>query len=403
MILQVRRTICNLMIILSCLLLPGCWDNIDVGELAMVSGVGLDETEDGKIDLTVQIVNPSALTAGPKASGRGQQPYYNIHGLGDTVATAFDDVQRQIPRRVYFQHCSVVIFGNEFARHGLGPALDYFHRHPEFQQYQLVYISQTTADSVMKSSASIERINSHGIRDLVSQRGNTAYSMESTEVQVGNELLNPSQSPVISMINLSSQGNPNLVGVAILRKDQLKRTLDEHETEGLAWFLGHIQHAIVSVPCATESSFGRQQQSLFNILSAHSQVNVLPMRSGSPQFLVRVRGDAEITNLCPRLQLTDDTAKSLSSDMDHQVENLMRKTLASLQNDQIDAVHFGTILYEQNPKEWRQIESQWPKAFSQCQVRFDIKFNILRSGRTGNPTNDKEPFESQIPLRGRLP
>ena len=43
------------------LLMVGCWDNTDLVDINIVTGLGIDKDEDGKIVVTVQIVEPAAV------------------------------------------------------------------------------------------------------------------------------------------------------------------------------------------------------------------------------------------------------------------------------------------------------------------------------------------------------
>lgn len=54
------------------LLLAGCWDRVEINDLAIVVGIGLHKTDDDLIELSMQMVNPSSMISGQGGSG-GQQ------------------------------------------------------------------------------------------------------------------------------------------------------------------------------------------------------------------------------------------------------------------------------------------------------------------------------------------
>ncbi|MFY9141077.1 MAG: hypothetical protein WBJ83_07170 [Thermacetogeniaceae bacterium] len=51
-------------------LCSGCWDWVELNDITIISGIGLDETEEkGKIRLTVQVIRPAALSGGGGDTG----------------------------------------------------------------------------------------------------------------------------------------------------------------------------------------------------------------------------------------------------------------------------------------------------------------------------------------------
>ena len=61
-----------LTITFSSLLLTGCWDRKELNQLGIAMAIGLDKGDDGKIQLTSQIVRPGAM----EKQGGGNEPPY---------------------------------------------------------------------------------------------------------------------------------------------------------------------------------------------------------------------------------------------------------------------------------------------------------------------------------------
>ncbi|KFN05827.1 Ger(x)C family germination protein [Paenibacillus macerans] len=49
--------------------LTGCWDGEEVNGLAIVTSAGFDRTEDGAVELTLEIAAPKQEESGGKSSG----------------------------------------------------------------------------------------------------------------------------------------------------------------------------------------------------------------------------------------------------------------------------------------------------------------------------------------------
>src|SRR5690606_11923262 len=84
------------------LVLGGCWDRIEVNDLAIVQGVALDRASGGMIEVTVSVAVPARITP-PGATGGGGQtgpPATNQSATGRTVSEAFNSLQNNLSRRL---------------------------------------------------------------------------------------------------------------------------------------------------------------------------------------------------------------------------------------------------------------------------------------------------------------
>ena len=55
------------------LLLSGCWDRSEVNQLAMVTAIGIDQKEEHRIELSVQVIVPRAIMGGGGGLGMEQK------------------------------------------------------------------------------------------------------------------------------------------------------------------------------------------------------------------------------------------------------------------------------------------------------------------------------------------
>jgi spore germination protein KC len=73
-------------------LLVGCWDRIEVNDLALVMATGIDKASDQKLQVTAQIATPSQ--GGQSAtSSSNQLPYLVVSTVGDNTRSALQKMQ----------------------------------------------------------------------------------------------------------------------------------------------------------------------------------------------------------------------------------------------------------------------------------------------------------------------
>ncbi len=54
---MVRKCLLAVLMLLSVIVLPGCWDKRELTDLAIISAIGIDRTNDGNYVLHLQIIN----------------------------------------------------------------------------------------------------------------------------------------------------------------------------------------------------------------------------------------------------------------------------------------------------------------------------------------------------------
>ena len=74
-----------IIITLTAMLLTGCWDRKELNQLGIAMAIGLDKGDDGKIQLTSQIVRPAAME---KQGGGNEPPYELVISSGDSIFEA---------------------------------------------------------------------------------------------------------------------------------------------------------------------------------------------------------------------------------------------------------------------------------------------------------------------------
>ncbi len=79
----------------------------------------------------------------------------------------------------------------------------------------------------------------------------------------------------------------------------------------------------------------------------------------------------------------------------------MQASLKAVQQQDVDAVQFGTRLFQANPAYWRKAATNWARIFPTVRVQYDVQFNILRTGMTSNLATGSYTPEAYPPEHGR--
>lgn len=142
-----RRGMC-LGLALACLVMSGCGSlpvPREMGDMALLRTMGVDSQE-GELLVTV--------STGPRARGlQGeQQPALMLSAQGRTLSAAVLSLQGLSDSYVFFGYIDQLLLGEELARQGVEPVLDYFARDVELGLgAQLWLVRETTAGEAVRS------------------------------------------------------------------------------------------------------------------------------------------------------------------------------------------------------------------------------------------------------------
>jgi spore germination protein KC len=400
-----RKVAVCLAVSLNSLLLPGCFDIQEVEDMNIVTAIGIDQTDDGLVRVTAQLVNPANVpSAGGGVSGSSgtARSFIIREETGASIEEAVDKFNLNVPHEMYLAHNSLILFGYNYAKHGIDRAFDYMERNRYLRRTQLLLVTSGTANDVLSAPTDPEPLNALGIRSLVEQSGDMVRLAKSDQMQVIKEYLLPSHSPVLSLVDLDPLDHPVMKGVAVFRGSKVADVLTMEETKALGWLVGDTRQADVHLPCddpvdGVETAVRLTAVRLFN---SHTEV-VPQLRNNQLSFLVTVNARAEVERLCPHEQMNEETYKQLENKTAEHMKREMQAVVAKLQSDGADACQFGTRLFMKDPRHWRQLSRDWPKYFAAAQVNCNVRVQILRTGLSTSAPGTMASQSGLAPQAGR--
>ena len=111
-----------LLVLISMISLTGCWDRIEVNDMAFVAAAEFDKEAENKFRISVLVPLPSALggvgSSGGGGGTSGSKPYYIDSDVGRNIMEAINKLQHHMSRKIYFAHRRVLIIGEKLARRG---------------------------------------------------------------------------------------------------------------------------------------------------------------------------------------------------------------------------------------------------------------------------------------------
>ncbi len=427
-----RISILTVTLLLSVTLLAGCWNRKETAEMAIAGAIAMDRLEEGKIFMSVEILNPLALTAGVGGAADEEAVAWVLREESASISNALANLARRSPRRIFVGQVSNVVFGQNLARAGIGPYLDYFARQGQIRRTVLINVCDSASGLLQRpfmeavpslsldglslsaptsgrttsinlnefllklAEPGIEPIAMHTAgretEDLIIKKVGAEVEQDRPSVMRQQPLDSdenipgalPPDSPVLDPLRQGGTSEPMpgmtiLLGIAVFRGDQLRGFLDGLDARGYLWAVGRLSEGPVELSRPLE----QQGVVVFQIIRVDSSIK--PHIEGEQITMkIEIKADFQVVEVTAHDVLLGDpeTVRELAENLGRMIEEEIRHSLDIVQKAfQSDIYGFGQALYRKAPKLWQQVEEDWnEEMFPDLPVEIDVTARIREPG-----------------------
>ncbi|NOU86435.1 Ger(x)C family spore germination protein [Paenibacillus sp. LMG 31460] len=400
-----RVRILLVLILLMMPVLSGCWSRIEVNDLAFVTAAGIDKMEDGKIRLALQVAIPRMLGAAGQGGfggekGIGTKAVWVVSEKGETILDAYRRLQEKLPRRIFFSHSGIIIIGEQLARDGVSPILDFFIRQREARMRSYILFTKGEAVKILKFVPKLEKVPSEIMREEVKQHIGLRINLKdfahmlvtdgvepvAAEMElVSSNLTNAEDSKGLSPSNLET--NLSLKGSAIFKKDKLIGWMNDMETRGILWLRKEMKMGVVTVNIPKENG-------KISVLILNAETQITPIfKDGELSMEVKVRAENELYENNSKLDVGDPKVihlveNALEADLIQRIQLVLDMAQNKFKSD---IFGFGIAVERRYPKEWKnKFKEQWEEEFPNLKVNIKADVTVNRTGLTNKPLILKE-------------
>ncbi|WHY65925.1 Ger(x)C family spore germination protein [Neobacillus sp. SuZ13] len=371
--------------VITVFLLTGCWNRIEVNDIAIVTAIGLDLVEDNMIRLTLQVAIPTKLGPTGGSSGGGKErSTFVISEKGVTVSEAYRNLQMKLSRRVFFSQSRILLIGESLARKGIFNIIDFYTRFQQPRMNSFIMFTEEAASEVIKNIPNLESVSAEETKELAKLSvGLKVYVRDFL-----NMLLTDGVEPYAPQYKLTSlevdteneSGKVQTInGAAVFKKDKLIGWMDETETRGILWLRNEIEGGVISIKIPKEKGGGNIS---FDIIRSKTQI--LPHHEhGQMKITVNVTSEMSAIENASKLELfnpkvIEEIQKNIEKEIKDRIQLVVNKAQKEFQSD---IFGFGQAVYREYPKAWNTFyKKNWNHEFSQVDVNINSKVYIRRIG-----------------------
>lgn len=387
-----RIIICS--VVLSILVfLTGCWNRRELNTLSIVHAIGIDKVENNQIRGTFQIIKPSEVKAPGKGGGSGGSSGSGVWVCSSTGQTVFDALRNasmEADRKLSITHNEVIVIGENAAKSGIAPIIDFFSRDHETRLFSKIFIARGSAQDILKAEHEQEKMPGKAIEDLAKVTFATSKLPNVDLLDILNTQASKTSSHFITGIKTIEKEVDGkmkklikLDETAIFDGDKLIDWFDGIETRGLLWIIGKVKSGIIVV-----KSPGKDDGNVsIEIVKASSTVKP-EIVDGRLVITVKVKEEGSIgEQMSGDIDLTDiNNFKDLESKQADVIKSEIYAALKKAQNDLgVDVFKFNETVRRKCPKQWKQLEKKWKEEFKNIAIKVQVESRLTRTGMKTMP------------------
>lgn len=404
---RLRTGLVALVLIITALLNGGCWDRREIESLASVNTVGIDLADSGNMLVSFYTINSSAL--GEQSGGGGNEPPAYVTSVeARNIQQAVARYSEESPRMVRFRQLQAIIIGEDLARQGVGPVMDYFSRREDARRSIWVLVARGRARDILAEGQSPpEKLTSTGIRTIMERR--PTFTSTRYPIVLGDFLTSMARighEPIASSVELSpaqeadtggagggtgaaaggsaATGHrmPVFSGAGVFRGDRLLGFLGPGETRGVLWLQGGVRGGEISLPADGQGDWA-------SLAIERETTDVRPVVEGDKiRFIVDIREEGFIISVNNEKVDVDDpaTLEMLEREKEEAIRQEVMAAVDRARSLQSDFLRLGDRLYRTQPDTWEKVKSDWNRTwFPRVEVAVNVECRLMHIGNTAEP------------------
>ncbi|MBO8171618.1 MAG: Ger(x)C family spore germination protein [Bacillaceae bacterium] len=381
-----------LVVLLTSLTLTGCWDRVEINDLAFVLASGFDITEEGMFRVAVQVPLPGAMGGAGSGGGGGgtggDKSFYVDSGIGRTIRAANEDLQKRMSRQLFFAHQRVVIVGEELSRKGINPILDNITRIPQSRLTNYLLIAKGDALDILNADPHLERVPAEAIREIAKM--GLEHDLKSFLYEYRRKGMDPI-APVVEVVqtqNKAADGQKpevEIKHIGIFKRDKLQFITDARETNGILWMEQRMSGKSMTFP------IDKNQDATINITGQSFKLDHR-VHNNQPEFLIYLTVKGTVLENLSHLNLEKpQTYNHIENVMNQAIESQIKSILHKTMEKGIDTFGLGLHLYQMENRLWNEKwKHRWREILPDLRVTVKVDSHLERVGNVGKDPGEEE-------------
>lgn len=365
-----KKIITLLLITIISSMLTGCWDSVPLETSFIVTGIGVDISEDNPELLTVTVY-------GPAVNEEALKPYVSYSGEGKNIAEALRHIQNKTYRYLSISHIRIVLLSEDIAKKGIEKYLDIFTRDHQMKNDMILCVTDKRAvdhfSAEILSDPNVSSVILNLIRTGQLKIDNRNFRLRN----VVNNLLQKDNNIVLPYLMLSEDKREiTLDNVAIFKKGEMITYLPENDTSTLLLMKDMLKRSMLNLG-STNPQLKKTESTSLVIFPKKRKIDVA-VKNNKISMDMHFNIDANLFSLQPLDKLIDEKIlKEIEIKGSEKIKTRMISLIDKLQKEyKVDVLNLSEYLRCCEPDFYENIE--WSDEFTE--INFDISVKIELEG-----------------------
>jgi spore germination protein len=383
----------GLPIILSCVLLTGCWDKVEIDRLNFISSIAVDTGQDIGKEKELKSINPKEPFAegqfkkikvtygfpdismlGPGKSGSSQEKFINTDAY--SMEDASSEAMAKSSRDIYMGHTKLLILSNNILgyKDTFKELVDYFQRNPNINRMMDVVVSEGSAEDYLKYKPMTENSAEYYISGLManSKRNSRILSVNLNQFLI---LLSENGNVLLPKISLDKEKNElKLTGAAIIKGYELKGYFTPLQLMDIQLLSGkfNIGKKVIFI----------DGHPLDYIISGYKRKIRVDEEGNKLVINIDLKLEGQVNGYYVDNRLLEkEELKNLQNVFNNSISDECEKVMESAKNDfEIDPFGLHEYIEKFKPSLWNKINKNWIDKYKNATVNINVTTEIRRIG-----------------------
>ena len=334
----------------------------------IILGVSLDSVN-GKIRLTVQGIRPESFIASSSnvaPSSENKSAFTLLSADADSVQEAIEQIDQLTPRFLYFGHNAVFFIGEDLAKKGIMPYLDFFARNQWGQESAWIVIAKgESGQKLLETTNLLVKYPSLGLEEMVRKHETGIPTLfkfllnyhATSDCQVLADAMDWLNTPAppgyqIHQLLLSTS--------AIFHKDKLIGYLDDPDSQSYDWLKNGFVNARFSFNQTPDPS-----SPLVGVMLSGEPASFQVTKTPNLGIKITVNCDFFLTETSSVKVSNQKEIRELQNRLDEALTQRFDQLLTHLQAKKVDVFNIAEHIHAYQNQTWQEIKGQWPDIYSQ--------------------------------------
>ncbi|OLO26141.1 hypothetical protein BTR23_24085 [Alkalihalophilus pseudofirmus] len=352
------------------LFLTGCWGLLELQDVAIVSGVGIDKNNSGEFEITTQTINPLAVKEHlPDA-------FVVRSNTGITIFDAIRGFIIKAGKKQLWEHVEALIVSSNIATETIIPVTDFLYRDHEPRPNMFCFITKHNPREILEIKSKAGTLPARAMKKALEEQSDLAMAPQVEMHTFIENLLNPLSDSFLPIIS-KGQEDFQILGTAYFKDDKMVGELTPIETRSFLRVLDEVEGGLQVIHLPTSNG---DQNNFASIEIKNSKTSLkAKIEQGEPKIIISIKETGVIGDIIIPFELNSSTTKELEELYAKTIKQEITVVIEKIQKKRSNILRFAEVLSRSEKEYWEKHKEQWDEIYANLTTEVLVECQIIHN------------------------